>query len=44
VGLANIISKYKLLNADEIEIEENGKDFIVTIPLIGTYAFESADH
>jgi sensor histidine kinase YesM len=37
VGLANIISKYKLLDAPEVEIEENEKEFIVAIPLILTH-------
>lgn len=42
VGLSNIISKYKLLNAPEIEIEENEKEFVVSIPLIRNYELESS--
>lgn len=42
VGLANIISKYKLLNAEGIEVEENEKEFIVSIPLIKHYEPENS--
>jgi putative flippase GtrA len=42
VGLANIISKYKLLNAAGIEVEENEKEFIVSIPLIKHYEPENS--
>ncbi len=44
VGLANIISKYRLLNASEIEVEENEKEreFIVSIPLIKKHEPENS--
>lgn len=42
IGLSNIISKYKLLNAPEIEIEENEKEFVVSIPLIRNHELESS--
>ncbi len=34
VGLANIVSKYRLLGQDEVIISETATDFIVSIPLI----------
>ena len=46
VGLANIISKYRLLNASEIEVEENEKEkvFTVCIPLIKKHEPENSYH
>jgi two-component system, LytTR family, sensor kinase len=34
IGLKNIKAKYKLLNQDEVLVEETGEKFTVTIPLV----------
>lgn len=41
VGLSNIAAKYKLLNAPEIEIKENAKEFAVRIPLLKNVSDEN---
>lgn len=41
VGLANIISRYKLLKHPEVEVKETETDFIVSVPLIKSTAYES---
>jgi LytS/YehU family sensor histidine kinase len=40
VGLANIISRYKLLKQPEVMVNETAADFIVTVPLIKTETHE----
>jgi hypothetical protein len=34
IGLNNIVHRYSLLTNDEVEISEDGKDFMVSLPLI----------
>lgn len=41
VGLANIISRYKLLKHPEVEVNETEDEFIVSVPLIKSAAYES---
>ena len=41
VGLNNISSRYKLLKQPPVEIQETAEEFIVTVPLIKTAAYES---
>ena len=41
VGLANIISRYKLLKQPDVEVSETAEEFIVIVPLIKTAAHES---
>lgn len=41
VGLANIISRYKLLNQPDVMVNETASEFIVSVPLIKTTAYES---
>ena len=43
IGLKNIKAKYKLLNQEEVLVEENNNCFTVTIPLIKTNEYESVD-
>lgn len=41
VGLANIISRYKLLKQPDVMVNEIEDEFIVSVPLIKTTAYES---
>jgi two-component system, LytTR family, sensor kinase len=41
VGLANIISRYKLLKQPEVEVNETADEFIVSVPLIKTVVYEN---
>jgi sensor histidine kinase YesM len=41
VGLANIISRYKLLKQPDVMVNETEDEFIVSVPLIKTTAYES---
>lgn len=41
VGLANIISRYKLLGQPDVEVKETADEFIVTVPLIKAKVYES---
>lgn len=43
MGLKNIIDKYKLLNNSEVLVKQTSDAFQVTIPLIKTNAYETAD-
>lgn len=45
LGLANIESRYKILSNDDIDVVNNGSEFIVTIPLLKTRSkYEHSDY
>lgn len=43
LGLRTIISKYHLMNKNQVEVIETNTKFIVTLPLIKTNIYETAD-
>lgn len=43
LGLSSIVSKYHLLNKGQVEIIETKTKFIVTLPLIKSHTYETAD-
>ena len=42
VGLSNIISKYRLMNQEEIMVNDDGREFLVVIPLLQAKETSSA--
>jgi sensor histidine kinase YesM len=44
IGLANIASKYKLINKSDIIINNDGKYFVVSLPLIPNDTYSSIDY